>query len=198
MPQLSLPRETSRFRCWAEAQQGRYGEWECLYPDWAALYAAAQQALDDGSWREHAEDMIYLLARDNESEVLREELRERPGVLRELAPLIQDKGEPDARWQLAQTLGELGTGWGAALLSLLADDPDEYVRRRALLAMGASGHPDAEEVARRAWRTGEEYPQIAALHVLCELGVEDRDELLRAAEKSPHEYLVIAAARHRA
>lgn len=114
-----------------------------------------------------------------------------------MAPMILERGESDARWQLAQTIGELAVDWGAPLLSILAEDVDEYVRRRALLAIGMSHHPDAERVARKAWSTGDKYAQLAALHVLRALGVADREELLRAAEQSPHSHLSAAAAKLR-
>lgn len=190
---LALAEEVSRFREWAATQPGTYGEWECDYPHWPALYAATTQALEDGSWRAQPDAIVYVLARDNECEAIRAELRARPALLRELAPGIVAAGEPDARWQLAQTLGELAVEWGAALLAELAVDPAEYVRRRALLAMGVSRHPRAEHFARLAWSSGEEYPQIAALHVLHDLAVTDMDALFAEARQSAHGYLRASA-----
>ena len=190
---IALADEVSRFREWAATQSRTSGEWECDYPHWTALYAATTQALDDESWRTQPAAIVYVLARDNECEIIRAELRQRPALLRELAPSIVAADEPDARWQLASTLGELAVDWGAALLAALAGDRDEYVRRRALLAMGETRHPSSEHFARLAWNSGEQYPRMAALHVLHELAVVDIDALLVAAEQSAHEYLRAAA-----
>ena len=183
------------FRRWAATQNRSFGEWECDYPAWSEVYASLVQALDDGTWTDDVEDLVYLLARDNECEIVQTHLFERPEQLFAMAAAITSSNESDARWQLAAALGRIGTARTWPLLSALSADTDEYVRRRALLAMADAHHPDVERVARTAWSTGEQYPQLAALDVLCRLGVPDAPALLSEARSSPHPYLAARASK---
>src|ERR1700744_2864355 len=79
------------FRNWADCYPAgqRYGEWECGYEQWSATTSAFTAFLDSGApqlWDASTVEMLlYILARDNEMEILKQELIARPGHLLALA-----------------------------------------------------------------------------------------------------------------
>lgn len=192
---LALRRAAIAFRDWADAfpAAARSAEWECDYEDWDAVWAACEtflEAGDPGAWNpDDCADLLYLLARDNETETIRQMLAEQPARLLALAApgLCPPKPEahlqvpepearlqmpePEARWQLADALGD-AAGPREDIESLLVaycGDADEYVARRALLALARRAAPQTETMARLAWDSGREYPRIVALRVLWDL-----------------------------
>jgi hypothetical protein len=104
-----LKREIQRFRDWAEAYPHRHGEWECDYPHWNALSSSALKLIDscsDGSIKSSdASDLLYVLARDNETEHLCDAIANYPELLRTLAKHAVGCDEADAKWQLAVAVG---------------------------------------------------------------------------------------------
>lgn len=203
MAQTQLSFEVQRFRDWADRypRARTYGEWECDYEDWGVLYHAYVDHLDriaPEQWNDQDRDaLLYALARDNELERLKEELAERPGHLLALARHGLQSPEHNARWQLADALATLGCDHpeAADLLEQFVLDQDEYVRRRALLALGRLDAPRAEELALRAWDTGLEYQRIAALCVLEEISSPLLRNFLEQAAEDGHEALIANAAR---
>jgi len=113
------------------------------------------------------DDLIYVIARDNEIEYLVEYLARSEASLILLARHIASSTESDAKWQVANRLGSVKALKSEAeeLLLWLVKDDTEYVRRRALLALGALGSGYAESLAEQAWLSGDEYQQMAALEV---------------------------------
>lgn len=111
-------------------------------------------------------DILYVMSWDNECEDLADEIEEKPDVLMKLANLALDSSEDDAKWQLADRLGNLSNKPAESLLLKFVNDKDEYVRRRALIALGRMNSPHAEALAEKSWETGQEYQRIAALWVL--------------------------------
>jgi hypothetical protein len=149
----NLLTEVERFRAWADANfpaAERFGEWECDYEHWPAIYVAAADffaAQPFSSWSDdELRAVLYILARDNEIGEIAGCLRYRNLEL--LGPVTHAAlalGERDARWQLAEQLGRLGVSGGDAkeLLVVLARDEDEYVRRRALRSSARTRHRGA-------------------------------------------------------
>ncbi len=147
-----LNKVVEEFRAWAKDYPGRdqSGEWECAYEQWpkittvvcACLDACPPQQWDD----EVVHLLLYILARDNEAEVLKSELTSRPAHLLALARAGIQSAERDARWQLADALGEpdFSAMEAEPLLLCFVNDHDEYVSRRALLALGRRHSPKAE------------------------------------------------------
>jgi hypothetical protein len=171
----TFSREVARFKGWALERfpEGRgFGEWECDYEFWEDLYAAFVDHLNEytpDQWDDDDRSMLlYVLARDNEVQRLQAGMETRPHHLRKLAHTALRSADRDARWQLADALATLGREDNEALglLKQFFADPDEYVRRRALLAMSKVRHPSAEQSAVQAWQSGGEYARIAALEVL--------------------------------
>ncbi len=171
---MSLNREVAKFKAWAShiAEETRTGEWECDYPEWDALHAAALALLASRApekWsRSEVDDMLYAIARDNEFEYLVDRISENPDALLALSADALTSSDHDAKWQLADRLGFLQARFNEAeaLLLRFVEDDTEYVSRRALLALGDLKSPKAEALAERAWETGHQYQRIAALWVL--------------------------------
>jgi HEAT repeat protein len=189
------------FRTWADTifPAERSGEWEMEYDDWENLHLAAKAVLrcDSGAWDgETKELLLFAIARDNEFEFIVNQLNEHQLVMLAEASIHSD--QRDAKWQLAVCLGRfpLATGLERILLAL-ADDADEYVRRRALMVLADVGSPCSESLALNAWESGEEYQRMACLHVLQRLNSPHLPAYLALAEQDGRQYLVGAAQRFR-
>jgi len=135
--------EVERFRRWADRVRrstSRHGEWECEYPDWERLYESAEQFLGEAPRTLAAhkiEQLLYILARDNEDERILQALAAYPRIALQLAHAGVGHSDQDARWQLAVLLGRIRSPEAMALLKQFTQDSDEYVRRRAASAIEA-------------------------------------------------------------
>jgi len=187
----------AEFHTWAASypEAERSNVWECDYDYWPELWSATAAFLDSSEpqrWDQPIfELLLYTLARDNEMEELKGELAERPEHLLVLAKAGKGSAERDARWQLAAALGCVKADEDEVipLLETYAADDDEYVSRRALIALGERKAPIAEELARRAWDTGDEYQRMAALGVFYALGSPLMPSYLKLAEQDGRQYL---------
>lgn len=138
-----LTQEAARFRAWAATDDAanRYGEWETDYEDWGYAHIAVEDALKAAPlpiWPPTVvDDLLYLLARDNEDEVIVDLLAEFPEALLWIAEIACDRGENDAKWQIADRLGNSRSDWErrVALLQRYLSDSDKYVRIRAQSAV---------------------------------------------------------------
>lgn len=187
---LDLRTELDRFHEWTRQTTGSTQEWDIEYPDWHRLTGAAQDALRRSSL-DSAEvlSLLEVLALDHEAETIRNALVEAPelGILLARSALSYPKA--DARWQLADFLGTRSEPAAVALLRRYMEDPDEYVRRRALLAAQHNDSAFAESVAAR-WLTAEhEYSRLAALSVLSELPSPQLAAALDALRDDPSEMI---------
>ncbi len=169
-PQVQLNEAVERFRRWADSAfpGQRFGEWECEYQGWGDLYESVSAVLRTGveGWNDETKQLlIYVIARDNEDEVISDELTEEQLLVLGSAPISSN--EKDAKWQLAKQLGKHPlTDQREKLLLDLASDADEYVRRRSLTALADSGSAHAERLALKSWESGEEDQQMVCLHAL--------------------------------
>ena len=108
-----------------------------------------------------------------------------------LATAALGSKDPDAKWQLADALGK----WipdaqdAEPLLERFFEDEHEYVRRRALIALGDRGSMRAEALAFRAWTTDEEYQRIAALGALRSINSAAFGQYLALALQDGREHL---------
>jgi hypothetical protein len=142
-----LKTEIEKFRTWAlqYPESERYGEWECDYLEWTSIYIAFEHFLLETNfceWNEAAKrEILYIIARDNEMENLVTELAKDTSRLLSIAQFAIQEAERDAKWQLAVELGKVQTQSAQAEEHLLSfvRDADEYVRRRALMALASSG-----------------------------------------------------------
>jgi hypothetical protein len=193
--------EVARFQLWAGAipPECRHGEWECDYDHWDGLYTAVLGFVDAVPFRswtpEQVQAVLFAVARDNEMQHLAGEIRARhPETLVALARAAVGLGERDAKWQLAEELGQLGQGGGDAERVLVAwsRDEEEYLRRRSLQALARLGSPAVEELALEEWgRPGEnqQWSRISILWCLHRIGSPHLPPLLAAAERDERPYL---------
>ena len=205
--EAELRKQIAAFRRWADQYwsgqkckwEHGHGEWECNYSQWPEIWSATVAFLETGSpalWDDEiVEEILYILARDNEDERIKEEIVRRPSCLLALAKRGLSSTEVDARWQLADALGA-AAGPDTEVEPLLVsfyNDSDEYVSRRALLAMGSRSSEQAEASALQSWNTGHEYQQMAALCVLSRIGSAHFESLRHMVELDPRQYLAKAA-----
>ncbi len=145
--------EIAAFRAWADTvpRSIRSAEWEIDYDGWPAITAAVGPFLAATARLSGADiaAVLYVLARDNECETVKDKLIGWPDHVLALARAGVHGGEIDARWQLADVLGCViaDDARVAALLETYLADPDEAVRRRARRA--ADRWADRRGVTRR-------------------------------------------------
>lgn len=164
---------------WADGKYGRHeniaGEWECEYPAWHEIWPPVEQLILLGEERALGREVVELvldaMARDNETEQIADFVAERPNVVEVVATAAVRHRDPGARWQAAVAVGRcasIGPDEAERLLVPFRADNDEYVRRRAMLALSrkAPRSPEVLAWAMEAWASGHEYQRMAALEVV--------------------------------
>lgn len=189
----NLANEVARFKEWAPAHEGTYGEWECDYEHWDGLWAAAEDSMKTCTHEPPdvatSRDLLYAIARDNELERLRDELVKYPELLRHLARLAVDSSESDAKWQIAVSVADAQLPDAADLIRPYLTDSNEYVRRRSLLAIARFSPIEAEKMA-KAWMDEDyEYSRIAGLHVLAIVNSDSLSFYLERHADDPSQYV---------
>jgi hypothetical protein len=167
-----LLREVERFRSWAAKYllTERNAEWEVNYADWDRLYAAVSVFIQErpvNSWSAaEMSAILYVIARDNECESLSDEFGD--DLLLDLTEASLATEEVDAKWQFAAQLCRVKTDIERRerLLQILAQDENEYVRRRALQSLARTESPVTEEYALDAWRRPDESQEWARMNAL--------------------------------
>ncbi len=205
-PALSLEDEIVRFRDWAapRLKDGEYNCWEAGYHNWPQVGQAFAEFLQKRPFRHWnsrtVSDILYVVARDNDSQFLAGTVAEEPERLLFLAQAAIESSERDAKWQFAVEMSRLDRQRYPVepLLLAMFRDEDEYVRRQALMALGRMHSPLAEGLVVAAWETGDEYQRIAALQVLHDLNSPQTTNYLEKAEQDGRQYLSAFAARLKA
>ena len=197
----SLEIEVARFRAWADTQDPseRSGEWETEYMSWPSLYKAIDQFVATTAYQywggAATRLLLYALARDNEREDIVESIAQNPANLMYLAEQALYSSERGAKWQLADRISRLDPLPRAveSLLVQFARDEDEYVRRRALLALAHIGSPRVEVLVESAWNTGDEHQRIAVLCALDRIGSPQVAHYVTLAEEDGRQSLAMYA-----
>lgn len=146
------------------------------------------------------ETVIYIVARDNEVEIMVSELAQEPDRFLAVALACLSSAERDAKWQFAAELGKLSTHLQEAesLLLKFVEDEDEYVRRRAIIALGRIRSSHVERLAEQAWNREEEwqeYQRMAVLDALHSVGSPQLETYLIKATEDGRQYLGVCAAK---
>ncbi len=194
----TLQDEVAHFQSWAATYptDERSGEWECDYDDWPRLYDAFIDFVATTTcqqWSTATTDMLlYVIARDNETGQLIREVGRKPENLSCLAERAAESAEPDAKWQMAVELShiELPPVWVGSLLLRFAHDANEYVRRRALIALADIKSPFVADLIEPAWNTGLEYQRMAVLKALSIIGSPELDSYLARVETDGRQNVV--------
>lgn len=185
---------------WSKFQKHEY-EWETEYDNWAiinTIFAELVETTEHSHWsRKTINNLLYSIARDHECTILINKLCEKPISFLFLAQEGLFYADIDVRWQLAHYLTKIHESYSEAeeLIYKFSDDSDEYVRRRALLALGYIKSKYAEEKALMAWNTNLEYQRIAALEVLYQIKSKKLEHYLKLARNSDFKYLRFNAER---
>ncbi len=167
---MTLKFEIDKFIQWADKQENKSVEWECLYPHWQSIYDEVNKCIKKNKLSDAEIDLIlYALARDNESEIVKDSLIEYPHTGLSIAKNGWNYGDKDARWQIASLLGKIKSSESIDLLKKLVEDNDEYVRRRALLSLSLVDKGFAEKFAIKWIKSDFEYSRLVALDVLYDL-----------------------------
>ena len=172
---MSLETELSKFWEWANMTPDTYteqrglGEWEAEYPNWAALYKAANEALvqlNQEFNHDVAQLLVYALAIDNEAGVVLKSVEEKlKDKLRFVRKAVYSN-QPQARWQMAELLGNVEVeGREKMLLHLINSEPDKYVMRRALLSLSKFNPAKAVELARPYVRDTDPFMKLVAKEI---------------------------------
>ena len=157
-----LLEQAIKFHQWQEAtypgktSEEIGGEWEVDYPYWNDTYSAFCQVLTqmDAETADSVllDEMVYLIARDNEAEGFIQETTSHPQWFECLCRRAAASNESEAKWQFAAYLPECPCSQEIKDMILdFAKDPNEYVSRRALLAMPALRPDCVEQFAPLFW-----------------------------------------------
>ena len=190
-----LLEQAIKFHQWQEAtypgktSEELGGEWEVDYP-----YETADSVLLD--------EMVYRIARDNEAEGFIQETTSHPQWFERLCRRAAASNESEAKWQFAAYLPECPCSQEVKDMILdFAKDPNEYVSRRALLAMPALRPDCVEQFAPLFWERNcyslelQEYQRIAVLVSLDAIHSGLFPQYLEQAKQDGRRYLLEHAER---
>ena len=207
-----LLEQAIKFHQWQEAtypgktSEELGGEWEVDYPYWNDTYSAFCQVLTqmDTETADSVllDEMVYLIARDNETEGFIQETTSHPQWFERLCRRAAASNESEAKWQFAAYLPECPCSQEVKDMILdFAKDPNEYVSRRALLAMPALRPDCVEQFAPLFWERNcyslelQEYQRIAVLVSLDAIHSDLLPQYLERAKQDGRRYLLEHAER---
>lgn len=148
------------------------------------------------------DEMVYLIARANEAEGFIQETTSHPKWFECLCRRAAASNESEAKWQFAAYLPECSCSQEVRDIILdFAKDPNEYVSRRALLAMPALRPDCVEQFAPLFWERNcyspelQEYQRIAVLVSLDAIHSDLLPQYLERAKQDGRSYLLEHAKR---
>ena len=180
--------------------------WEVDYPYWNDTYRAFCHVLTqmDAETADSVllDEMVYLIARDNEAEGFIQETTSHPQWFERLCRRAAASNESEAKWQFAAYLPKCSCSQEVRDIILdFAKDPNEYVSRRALLAMPALRPDCVEQFAPLFWERNcyslelQEYQRIAVLVSLDAIHSVMLPQYLEQAKQDGRSYLLEHAKR---
>ena len=201
----ALETEVGRFRTWADSlSDDRASEWEPDYEGWQELRTAFDHFVSTTScaqWTpEMVQTLLYAIARDTDTRHLVHTLAKNTDNLLCVAEKAIALAEHGGKYQLAAELGCITqrTPEAEALLLRFARDDDEYVRRRALMALADLHSSHVPELIEATWNTGIEHARMAVLYALRQIDSPQLAEYLMHAEADGRKYLTGYASKIRA
>ena len=182
------------------------GAWEVDYPAWNDIFDAFCHVLTqmDAEMADSIllDEMVYLIARANEAEGFIQETTSHPKWFECLCRRAAASNESEAKWQFAAYLPECSCSQEVRDIILdFAKDPNEYVSRRALLAMPALRPDCVEQFAPLFWERNcyspelQEYQRIAVLVSLDAIHSDLLPQYLEWAKQDGQSYLLEHAKR---
>ena len=182
------------------------GAWEVDYPAWNDIFDAFCHVLTqmDAETADSVllDEMVYLIARANEAEGFIQETTSHPKWFECLCRRAAASNESEAKWQFAAYLPKCSCSQEVRDIILdFAKDPNEYVSRRALLAMPALRPDCVEQFAPLFWERNcyslelQEYQRIAVLVSLDAIHSVMLPQYLEQAKQDGRSYLLEHAKR---
>lgn len=172
---MNIKLEISEFWNWAKTSPNEYsqnrafGECETEYPNWNKLNDALDQAireLNNIYEIETAELLIQGLAIDNESELTLEKIEENLKNKNRFIEQTINSNQPQAKWQIAELLGNGQIANANQYLTKLIEDTDKYVKRRALLSLNRISKEEAKLVAVKYVNDSDEYLKMVSNRII--------------------------------
>ena len=201
-----LYKEIHKFIRWADrnypdwGEENDNGEWEFgCGSHFDQMYEAAMNIISDVESKDADEKLInallFVIARDNESENLADELIEHKEWFDLLAVKSAGSKYINAQWQFAKRLDKCDSSEN--LIYEFIESNDEYTSRMALQTMAEIDAEQAEKYAVKFWNRGkypfgsyeDEYQKIMVLHVLNTVGSDMLAEYLSKAKSMPYKWL---------
>ena len=176
---MNLPELAHDWEQWSATADTSWSGWQTLYPRWSTnVIPAITQTLSEPIGHADGEAILFFLGLDNEAENILDMLSDSPKYSERVAVEALDHRDWEVRWQIAVVLGQIATdGALNALVRMLADE-EEYVRRRALLAVRDHRPEMAEETAISWLNSEHEYSRMVALDTLAQLASGSLDTAL--------------------
>ena len=182
------------------------GAWEVDYPAWNDIFDAFCHVLTqmDAEMADSVllDEMVYLIARANEAEGFIQETTSHPQWFECLCRRAAASNENEAKWQFAAYLPECSCSQKVRDMILnFTKDPNEYVSRRALLAMPTLRPDCVEQFAPLFWERNcyspelQEYQRIAVLVSLDAIHSDLLPQYLERAKQDGRSYLLEHAKR---
>jgi len=198
---LPIEEEAERLRAWLADPRPAEGSAEAErdaddYPAWERVYAAVNGLLrvPPPAWNaEQCAALVYVVGRDHLAMQVIDIVTSDQEAFLTFAGAAARSEDDDAKWQAAAYLPTFPDAPGIESMLLgLVGDGDEYVERRALLALAELGSAHTERLAVEHWRAHEsddEHARIGALAALEQIGSRLCDEYVRLALADGRPYL---------
>lgn len=199
------------FQLWAKinypekTEENDNGEW-CFCDKYDKMFSCALNFIKNNSAAtatdQVIDDLLYVIARDNEGSLLLTELEKHNEWFSLLCRCSLKTDYTNAKWQFAEHLSNYR---GDDDLQKLIYDflvvENEYTERMALIALADIDPEEAEKYAIAFWERKkfqnneyqDEYQKIAALHVLYRIHSSKLNFYLEKAEQSNYKYLKMNA-----
>lgn len=201
-----LHTKVNHFRCWAKTkypqitEENDNGEW-CFCTEFEEMIAEAIAFIEENATekatQENIDDLLYVIARDNECSTIMTALEQHSEWFSLLCRCSLDTDYINAKWQFVEHLSDYqGEDNLQELVFTFLDIGDEYTERLALKALADIYPEKAEKYAIDFWnrkKYDDEYQKIMVLHVLYQIHSPKLQLYLEMAEQTNCKYLKLNA-----
>lgn len=199
--------KVNAFKIWAKTnypeitEDNDNGEW-CFCDEFDEMYACAlsiiQKNLASSATEQIIDDLLYIIARDNECENIVGVLVDYDDWFALLCKYSLKSPYTNAKWQFAENLKNYkGNDDLKDLIFEFLSTGDEYTERLALQSLAYIYPEQTEKYAIEFWNRNkyeyDEYQKIMVLHVLYQIKSASLNKYLEIAEKSNYTYLKMNA-----
>ena len=199
--------KVNAFKSWAKSyypqitEENDNGEW-CFCYEFHDMISSALNVIEKchaaSATEQMIDDLLYVIARDNECETIIDELTDHNEWFALLCRRSLETYYTNAKWQFVKNLCNYdGNDNIHELVYDFLTVEDEYTERLALKALADIYPEKAEEYAIDFWNRkkykNDEYQKIMVLHVLYQIRSHKLNYYLEIAEHSNYEYLKMNA-----